>query len=236
MKFIKTFEKDTEYVSYRDGGSYEMPNISYSRGSDKVYYNVDANKQDYVDLGLPSGTLWATRNVGASKPSEYGLYFTWGDIIGYTSAQVGKTNQFVWSDYKWNPKGDGQTFEKYTITGATLDLEDDAAQAYKKGDWHMPTPEQIQELIENTTTAWTETDDVYGVNLTSANGKSIFIPAAGSAYNGSVDEKDDSGYFWSSMLSSVSVPNAQYFNFASDGVGLSISDRFIGYSVRGVLG
>ena len=68
------------------------------------------NGFDYIDLGLPSGTLWAACNVGASKPSDAGLYFQWGDTKGYTKEQVGTGNgqkKFFWTDYKWNPNGDG---------------------------------------------------------------------------------------------------------------------------------
>ena len=102
----------------------------------------DFNGHDYVDLGLPSGTLWATCNVGASKASDYGLYFQWGDTQGYTAGQVGygegqKKFADDWNDYKF---GASPNFTKYTSTGATLDLEDDAANASMGGDWHMPTP------------------------------------------------------------------------------------------------
>ena len=109
------------------------------------------NGFEYVDLGLPSGTLWATMNVGASKPSDFGLYFQWGDTQGYTAAQVGKDKQFTWNDYKFSIDGSSSNFSKYTTTGARLDLEDDAAHANMGGSWHMPTPEQCQELIDNTT-------------------------------------------------------------------------------------
>ena len=60
--------------------------------------NINSNGFDYVDLGLPSGTLWATQNVGASKPSDYGLYFQWGDSKGYTKKQLGKDKMFTWAD------------------------------------------------------------------------------------------------------------------------------------------
>ena len=98
---------------------------------------INNNGYDYVDLGLPSGTLWATCNVGADKPTDFGLYFQWGDTSGYTADQVGKDKQFNWSDYKWNPSGDGKTFTKYNTTGATLELTDDAAHVHMGGSWHI---------------------------------------------------------------------------------------------------
>ena len=202
---------------------------------------INNNGFDYVDLGLPSGTLWATMNVGASKPSDAGLYFQWGDTVGYTADQVGTGDgkkKFAWSDYKWNPSGDGQTFTKYTTTGATLDLEDDAAHANMGGSWHMPTPDQIKELTANTTSTWTAQDGVNGRLFTSKKdpSKSIFIPAAGGAWDGSVQISGDGGYVWSSMLYTVNVVGGQGLYFDSGGVFLLGDFRYGGLSVRGVIG
>ena len=246
---------------------------------------------------MPSGTLWATMNVGASKPSDYGLYFQWGDTSGYTADQVGKDKQFAsdWSDYKWSVNGSSSNFSKYKTTGATLELEDDAAHAnmggdwhiptpaqikelfdnttrttvrisrnvikgirFKKyttpgaileleddaahvnmgGDWHMPTPTQIQELTANTTNTWTTQDGVNGRLFTSKkNGKSIFIPAAGDAWDGSVNGSRNIGVGWSSMLSKSNVLGGQHFYFNSS-IVLEGYDghRYDGLSVRGVVG
>lgn len=126
---------------------------------------INNNGYEYVDLGLPSGTLWSTMNVGASKPSEYGLYFKWGDTIGYTKEQVEADKGFKWDNYKWYDN-DKLKITKYTnsvLVLDILDLEDDAAHVHMGGDWHMPTPIQIQELIDNTTAVRTKLDDVSGV-------------------------------------------------------------------------
>ena len=196
------------------------------------------NGYDYVDLGLPSGTLWASCNVGAHKPSDFGLYFQWGDTIGYTKEQIGEDKQFTWKSYKWNPSGDGETFTKYTTTGTALDLEDDAAHANMGGDWHMPTPKQCQELIDNTTRVWTILDDVNGRLFTSKKdgSKSIFIPAAGYAWNGSVQDSGDNGSVWPSMLSADFVDNGQYLYLNSEDTGLYEDNRCSGCCVRGVIG
>ena len=197
------------------------------------------NGHDYVDLGLTSGTLWAAMNVGASKPSDGGLYFQWGDTSGYTTNQVGKDKQFDWSDYKWNPSGDGGTFTKYTTGGETLDLKDDAAHVNMGGDWHMPTPDQIQELIEETTNTWTTQYGVYGRLFTSKSDspKSIFIPAAGYASNDSLNVSGSEGYVWSSMLHAFNVNLSPYLNLFSNGADLYEGDyRCYGHSVRGVIG
>ena len=193
------------------------------------------NGYDYVDLGLPSGTLWATCNVGASKASDAGLYFQWGDTVGYSKDQVGKDKQFNWSDYKW---GTSSNFTKYTTTGATLDLEDDAAHANMGGEWHMPSPKQIKELINNTTNTWTTQDGVNGRLFTSKKDgtKSIFIPAAGGAWVGSGQVSGDDGYVWSSVLSTGYVDSGQLLGFNSGNVFLSSGGRYNGLSVRGVVG
>ena len=201
---------------------------------------IGNNGYDYVDLGLPSGTLWATCNVGASKPSDAGLYFQWGDIQGYTKEQVGTgegQKKFAddESDYKF---GVYPNYSKYTTTGATLDLEDDAAHANMGGSWHMPTPDQIKELTANTTSTWTAQDGVNGRLFTSKKdpSKSIFIPAAGGAWDGSVQISGDGGYVWSSMLYTVNVVGGQGLYFDSGGVFLLGDFRYGGLSVRGVIG
>ena len=203
------------------------------------------NGYDYVDLGLPSGTLWATCNVGASKPSDYGLYFQWGDTKGYTKEQVGKGEEqkkFAsdWNDYKWYLSGseneDKLTFKKYKAKGEGLELEDDAAHVYMGGNWHMPTPDQIKELTANTTSTWTKQDGVNGRLFTSSNGKSIFITAAGFAWGGSVLYSGGLGYVWSSLLGTGNVYYGQYLSFYSDNAGLYSSYRYFGLSVRGVIG
>lgn len=112
-----------------------------------------------IDLGLPSGTLWADRNIGASNIYDYGKLFQWGDTTPYdvpqhTGDSVNEGQKaFSWNDYKWNPSGDGSTFTKYSTTDGKviLDLEDDAAHVNMGSDWRMPTKEQVTELFKETT-------------------------------------------------------------------------------------
>ena len=206
--------------------------------------NINSNGYDYVDLELPSGTLWATCNVGASKPSETGLYFQWGDTQGYTDEQVGfgeGKKTFLWHDYKFSIDGIPSNFIKYTTPGTMLELEDDAAHVNMGGDWHMPTPDQILELITTTNTAskWVTQDDVIGRLFTSKKdtSKSIFIPAIGYAWNGSVSNIGHCGYIWSSMLSDSRVISGQHLFFGLGGYGLyNEYGRCDGFSVRGVIG
>lgn len=225
---------------------------------------INNNGYDYVDLGLPSGTLWAACNVGASKPSEAGLYFQWGDTVGYTKEQVGKDKQFTWDDYKFRiNKNSSNTneqfvkdlqfnlsdskpiitegaskFSKYRERGAKLELEDDAAHINMGGDWHMPTNDQIMELIINTTSTWTAQDGVKGRLFTSKKDetKSIFIPASGYAWDGSIYNSGKLCYAWSSMLSSKYVNYGMSFNFFISRAYESYYYRSLGFPIRGVIG
>lgn len=198
---------------------------------------INNNGYGYVDLDLPSGTLWATANVGANKPSDCGKFFQWGDTQGYKNPQIGKDKLFDWNHYKWNLDGDGKTFTKYTTKGATLDLVDDAAHANMGGDWHIPSPTQIRELIDNTKKSFIILVGVKGMKFTSKkdSSKSIFIPAAGFAWGGSVRGSGGSGYVWSSMLSTGSAVYGQYLNFYSGDAYVTRSFRKIGLPVRGVI-
>ena len=242
MIYIKKFNNENDYLTYRDGISYLKPNVSFSVDSKAVHYNypeIDTNGFDFVNLELPSGTIWAACNVGASKPSDSGLYFQWGDTQGYTVKQIGNGNgkkKFAsdWSDYKFGKPN----FSKYKTTGATLDLEDDAAHVHMGGDWHMPTPDQMQELIDNTATALTASNGVRGVTFVSKknDSKSIFIPTAGYALNGLLY---NSGYgnLWPSMLTIENIAKCQYLGPGSQDTSLYNNGwRYYGFSVRGVIG
>ena len=198
---------------------------------------INNNGYDYVDLGLPSGTLWATCNVGASKPSDFGLYFQWGDTQGCTKGQVGAGKQFNWVHYKFSINGSSYDFSKYSTKDTKLDLEDDTAHVNMGGDWHMPTPNQIKELIDNTESSLTVQNGVMGMEFTSKNGKSIFIPAAGEAWDGIVCYDGLYGCLWSSMVSSLANCYSQYLYFDLWGAKLYYGrERWLGMSIRGVIG
>ena len=201
---------------------------------------VNNNGYDYVDLGLPSRTLWATMNVGATKLSDPGMYFQFGDIQGYTKDQVGKSEgqkAFTWKDYKFSINGSDKDFIKYTTKNAKLKLEDDAAHINMKGGWHIPSPEQCQELIDNTTTIWTRLDNM-GMKFVSKKDplKFIFIAAAGDALDGSVKRDEWHGFVWTSRLSPNAIRYGQRFYFLSERISLNSFVRCNGLSVRGVIG
>ncbi len=207
----------------------------------KAECQVTVKKPDtmeYVDLGLPSGTKWATCNVGASEPEEYGDYFAWGETTPKST--------YNWSTYKWC-KGSETTKTKYctqsdygyngfTDNLTELQPEDDAATANWGSGWRMPSSDQINELIndEYTTSEWTQLNGVNGRKVTSkSNGNSIFLPAAGYPWDGGLDYAGSRGRYWSSSLSPDYDDRAYYLDF-DYGWGCLLNNRYGGQSVRAV--
>ena len=194
---------------------------------------------EYVDLGLPSGTLWATCNVGASSPVEYGDYFAWGetttkgdydwDTYKYCEGSYNTITKYcTQSDYGYNGFTDGQT---------ELLPEDDAATANWGSDWQMPSLEQCEELFNSdyTTTDWTTLNGVKGYKITSkSNGKSIFLPAAGIRYGTILGYAGGIGYYWSCSLSTSYSNNAYNLIFDSASIKTNNYSRYYGQSVRPV--
>lgn len=204
--------------------------------ANKIYdlgeFAVDIHES--VDLGLPSGTRWATCNVGASKPEDYGDYFAWGETAP-------KTVTYNWTYYKF---GTDKNLTKYTTSdGKTvLELEDDAAYANWGGDWRMPTAEQVAELSNNRycTWEWVEQNGVKGYKVVSKqNDNSIFLPAAGRKVAYGLDGTTSYGYYWSTSLRTDYVIQSKYMHYYNDTRGLYhgtlTSGRGDGHSVRPVL-
>ena len=207
-----------------------------------VYKTVNwsvLEKYKWVDLGLPSGILWAAWNVGATKPEEFGLYFAWGETQGYEGPTDDK--QFNWADYKLC-NGSNTTLTKYNISSSngivdnltTLEQVDDAA--YQSDNTcRMPTKADLEELTTNTTSTWETLNGVNGRRFTSKiNGNSIFVPAAGVCGNGSVSDVGSSGNLWSSSLYESYSRYAWYLSFHSGGVGVYFNYRCNGLTVRPV--
>jgi hypothetical protein len=200
---------------------------------------INNNGIPYVDLDLPSGTLWATRNIGALRQCDSGFYFQWGDTTGHSKNEIGIGNNlksFTLDDYKFNPSGDGRILPSYSSPNSKLDLQDDAARANMGGDWHIPSPEQIRELIDNTTCEWTTLDNVNGRLFTSKKDgtKSIFIPAAGYAYEGEIQFTGCSSFLWSSMSDKNNY--IYHLHLLSDYSRMDlIYERYYGFPIRGVI-
>ncbi len=188
---------------------------------------------EYVNLGLPSGTLWATVNIGASSPEEYGSYFAWGE----TSAK----DTYDLNNYKWSNSRNKMT--KYctsssygTVDDLTeLDPEDDAAYVNWGGEWHMPTLEQMEELVEECYWERTTLNGVEGTLVIGSKGASLFLPAAGYQFGGSLAEVGTGGTYWSRSLYTSRSDCAHYMYFNSSGEYWDYNVfRYIGLPVRAV--
>ena len=189
---------------------------------------------EYVDLGL--SVKWATFNVGATKPEEYGDYFAWGETE--------PKEVYDWSTYKWC-NGSATTLTKYCTDGSygtvdnktQLELSDDAARANWGGDWRMPTETEFTELCKNCTWTWTTQNGVNGYKMTSkSNGNSIFLPATGCRYGSSLNDAGSLGGYWSSSLGTDRPNFAYHLDFSAGFVVWSRYDRYYGLSVRPVYG
>ena len=194
------------------------------------------NDHDYVDLGLPSGTLWATCNVGASTPEGYGDYFAWGEIL--------QKPVYCWSTYKYG-NGGYDKLTKYcnesdygdngfTDNLTTLVPSDDAATANWGSDWCLPSADQWRELLDNTNVAWTTQNGVNGRLFTASNGNSLFLPAAGFCWDDELGDVGSYGDYWSSSLGTDSPNGAWLFYFGSDYYIVYNDIRRDGRSVRAV--
>ena len=245
-----TFTKKTPLEVTRNSnqliGSFSIPEDKW-RGEEHFYING----HEYIDMG--NGLKWATMNVGADKPEEYGDYFSWGEVKPKES--------FTWDNYKWMASGQSKPdyINKYTVddgqSGASwydakgkfigdnkteLDLEDDAARANWGGSWRMPTDKEWAWLRDNCIWTWQrELQDgngiivqVAGYTVKSKNG-SIFLPAAGYRYGDASYDYVTSGDYWSSSLSEYSY-SASGISFTSDRVYSVNNYRMYGFSVRPV--
>ena len=211
------------YIYCSNGDVLEVDSISLVKPDNS---NNQTNNHEYVDLGLPSGLKWATCNVGATTPEEYGDYFAWGEVEPKTTYNL---NTYKYYDvYNYN-------FTKYTGSDKTvLDSEDDAATANWGGAWRMPTKAEQDELRNNCTWDWTTQNGVKGYKVTGPNGNSIFLPAAGYVVAGTLYYAGSDGYYWFSSLDTDNPSSAYYVSFYSDFVGLYYSGRYCGQSVRPV--
>ena len=191
---------------------------------------------DYVDLGLPSGILWATCNVGADAPEEYGDYFAWGETEPKNYYFVGNY-QYCNGDEKITKycNNSNYGYNGFTDDLTTLLPEDDAATANWDSDWRMPTEEEWQELYSNTTVIWTTQNGVNGRLFTASNGNSLFLPAAGFRVYSSLNLAGSLGEYLSSSLYTVQPNYANILYFDMDGCSANSShSRLYGLSVRPV--
>ena len=214
---------DTDYAAIAamqgalGGGGASEPLIPYSRA---------------VDLGL--SVKWASYNVGATKPEEYGGYYAWGETE--------EKSDYSWDTYKYC-NGTYYSMTKYctnidygTVDNkTTLEPTDDVATVKWGGTWRMPTKAEQDELRNSCTWTWTTLNGVNGYRVTGPNGNSIFLPAAGYRYGTEVNDQGSIGYYWSSSLSSSYCRSAYYLYFSSSYFGwYNYFNRYFGQTVRPV--
>ncbi len=194
----------------------------------------------WVDLGLPSGLLWAKCNVGATQPEDSGYFFAWGETW--------PKNDYSWSAYTYCHNGDCYSLTKYshfsnvgyngyTDTLTVLQPGDDAATVNIGGGARTPTYYEWKELQENCTFEWVTQNGMNGLRCTGPNGNSIFLPDAGNISSTSVNIW---GYYWSANIS-VNIPcyndvttGACSFKVDENGLNFFRSERHIGMKVRPV--
>jgi hypothetical protein len=222
-----------EYIKYEVAGKNFVAGTAYAytltegEKLNRITYNA-------VDLGLPSGTLWADRNVGAATPEDYGDYFAWGETES--------KDYYDWSTYKWC-NGSATTLTKYCTQSSygsvdgktTLNLDDDAAYVNMGAKWRTPTYEELNELWTKCTWSKTTQNGVYGRKVTGPNGNSIFLPSAGYRMDSNVNSVGTYGSYWSSMLHESDLSYACALCFTSDFDYLNYGSRCIAPSVRAVV-
>ena len=248
VKFEAGGQLSSEYSIVHDG----MVSVTWTPiANDVLYarlYDMDGNviawdtvnlqpSGDWVDLGLPSGLLWAEDNLGANSPEEYGDYYAWGETQ--------TKSVYEWSTYAYAYGGASDQLTKYcnnssygyngyTDSRTILEASDDAATARLGNGARIPTADEWRELINNTTSEWTTQNGVYGLRFTAANGNSLFLPAAGGRYGSELSYAGSIGNYWSASLFAFYPRYAWCFGFGSDDQSMYHGNRYYGFSVRAV--
>lgn len=210
-------EDDEYFIPIPEEMQGKSATIMYDFSNDSPWYmcqqissnNYNFTRYKYVDLGLPSGTLWATMNVGATNITDYGNYYMYG--MGNDTYDSADTI----SDY----------------------YRDTASEEWGQSEWHTPTKQQFEELIDNTTSSWKtnyQNSNINGILFTSQNnGNSVFFPATGEKYNNQLRDVNEYGYYWSSSSNgSENAYNMQFFN--NDDQYIQYNQKTLGFSVRPV--
>ena len=170
---------------------------------------VTPPEYESVDLGLPSGTLWATCNVGAVNPEDCGDYFAWGEVVPNKEYYWWETTAWVYVENgkiylsKYNTKSTNGEIDNKT----ELDPEDDAAYVNMGPEWRMPSRDQIFELFDYCTWEWTQVNGMNGQMVTGPNGNTVFFPASGIRLAYDLDYVGEEGFYWSRTLNLPPVPS-----------------------------
>ena len=241
---------DTRYAYYRNEAKSTVCLYGYVKyeGDDEYYYGEphdypleyavhtcpDNNHPHAIDLGLPSGTKWCCMNVGASSPEQYGGYYAWGET---SEKSVYNWGTYLYATGGEDTNGDGLIDTNFSLVNIGSDIAGtsyDVAHVRMGGSWRMPSIAQQEELIDNCTRTLTQQNGVYGVLVTGNNGGQLFLPAAGSRWDGVLYYAGSYGNYWSSSLSPGGDNWAFFLDFDSGSWSWSIDSRSFGYSVRAV--
>ena len=230
---LEGLEYDEQYYY----AAYYIVGKKMTLGSVKTFNT--AKMPDYVDLGLKSGTLWATRNVGADSPEKTGWYFQWGDPVGNTG-DLADGRSYDWANYKFSNDEEGKNLTKYTANDGlkTLAKADDPATCNCGEQWCTPTLGQIEELFETkyTSVEWNATvKGVKGLIIKSnENNNYLFLPVTGYRENTTMNESER-GYYWSQNLQSGDAHFARILKFTLNEVLTYYGNvRYDGMCVRPV--
>lgn len=240
---LSNFEPNTVYHVR----AYALRDSEYYYGEDKSFKTLESNigggdhsgsynGHDYIDLGLPSGIMWASCNVGADNPEGYGDYFAWGETQPKTTYTWATYQYCNGEDHKLTKYCNMASFgnEGYTDNYTVLRSDDDAATVNWGDRWSTPTNSQWQELWANTTNRWTTQNGINGRLITGRNGNSIFLPAGGYYWIESLNRVGADGNYWSSSLDTSGPNNALSIKFYTGNHSSGPYDRSVGYSVRPV--
>lgn len=191
---------------------------------------------EYVDLGLPSGLLWATKNIGAANPEDYGYYFSWGE--------TNIKESYYWGTYKYC-NGSGTTLSKYCYSSDfgdvdnkySLDKEDDAATQNWGEKWRLPSLEDVTELCNNCYADWVKINGISGLRITGPNGNTMFIPSAGTKqYKTNFHKGADICLLTSTLYGDGHPDLVTVFRYRNYSFGVGGEERGFGYSARAVYG
>ncbi len=208
--------------------AYIKTNFGIIYGEEKSFKTESLiNGHDWVDLGLPSGLKWATCNVGAGSPEDYGNYYAWGETT--TKSTYSDDNSLTYGLSKSQLQSQG-----YIDVGGNLTPSHDAARANWGGSWRLPTKTDLEELEDRCTWTWTTQGGVKGYKVTGPNGNHIFLPAAGYRYGSSLYYARENGYYWSSTPHESNSYGACRLYFDSGAQSVYWSDRYYARSVRPV--
>lgn len=239
MYWASTYADQTNgayYISYNSSDLYVGDSSNrFIGGTIRAVLPPPPPQPDAVDLGLPSGLKWASYNLGATAPEEYGLYFSWGNVAGHASSN-GSTFDDGY-DFGSSNSGPYASTPGASLTAniASNDASHDAAKAMLGGSWHMPTKDNFQELYDNTDNEWTTINGVYGRKFMKKTDHSVYIffPAAGYGRGTSLNGRGSGGNYWSSSWYSADRAYRMYFDSSSVYPQI-YNNRYYGYSVRAV--